>query len=48
MPQPAASRLPFRLAVLFLAAVAGTALTPASAASSVGPDRGVPLGQHSP
>ena len=39
MPQPAASRLPFRLAVLFLAAVAGIALTPASAASSVGPDR---------
>ncbi|HEY3902407.1 MAG TPA: prenyltransferase/squalene oxidase repeat-containing protein [Streptosporangiaceae bacterium] len=42
MPQPAASRLPFRLAVLLLAAVAGTALTPASAASLAGAHSGSP------
>jgi hypothetical protein len=38
MPQPAASRLPFRLAMLLLAAVAGTALTPASAVGSARAD----------
>jgi hypothetical protein len=42
MPQPAASRLPFRLAMLLLAAVAGTALTPASAVGSARADTQAP------